>query len=424
MRQASAVAGLQVLIIGLNYAPEPVGIGPYTRDLAEALARRGARVQVIAGQPYYPHWRHFAGARRGWQTTDKGGVTVTRCPHYVPARPRGLNRIVHLASFALSALPVALAALRRRATRPALVLAIAPALPALVPAWLAARLAGARLWIHVQDFEVEAALATGLLGGGPLATLARWLTGALLRRGDAVSSISPAMCARLLDYGVRPERVLELRNWADPAFAPDPAGAAALRAHWGLGQRIVALYSGNLARKQGLDTVIAAARLLRERADIALVICGNGPERAALEQAAADLPNLQLHDLQPAARMGALLALADLHLLPQIAGAADLVLPSKLTNMLASGRPVIATAMPGTGLAEEVAGCGAVTAPGDPAALARAIAALADDPARCAALGAAARLRAGERWQRDAIIDRALATLADKRFSRAAPPRA
>ncbi len=104
--------------------------------------------------------------------------------------------------------------------------------------------------------------------------------------------------------------------------------------------------------------------------------------------------------------MGALLGLAALHLLPQIAGAANLVLPSKLTNMLASGRPVVATAAAGTGSAEEVVGCGMVTEPGDAAAFAEAIAALLDDSKRCAVLGTAAGERALERWQKDAIVDR------------------
>ena len=128
--------------------------------------------------------------------------------------------------------------------------------------------------------------------------------------------------------------------------------------------------------------------------------------RAALEALAAGLGNIQFHDLQPAARMGELLALAAVHLLPQIPGAADLVLPSKLTNMLASGRPVVATVAPGTGLAAEVEGCGLVSAPGDAVALAGAVTALLDDPDLAARCGVAARERALDRWSQQAIIDR------------------
>ena len=403
-----------MLIVGINYAPEPVGIGPYTQGLAEALVVAGAKVEAIAAKPYYPQWRTADGyAGGGWHHADEAGVTLTRCPIYVPSNPSGLRRIVHLASFAASALPFALrAALRSPAERPQLVVVIAPALLSVVTAWLAARLAGARLWIHVQDFEVEAALATGLMQDGSLpARLARWLEAKLLRLGDRVSTISPQMCAKLVAKGIAPERVFEMRNWADARFAPDPAGAMALRREWRLGQQVVALYAGNIARKQGIEILVEAARLLQQRSDIAVVICGEGPNRAELEHLAAGLANVQLHDLQPAARMGAMLTMADLHLLPQIAGAADLVLPSKLTNMLASGRPVVATTEPGTGLYGEVDGCGVITPPGDAAALAVAVAALADDPARRALLGAAAAQRAAERWAKPAIIAGALAAL-------------
>ncbi len=404
----------RVLIIGLNYAPEPVGIGPYTAGLAEALVDAGHNVEVIAGKPYYPQWRGdpaFAGA--GWRQGEEAGVSVTRCPHYIPAQPSGLKRILHLASFAAAALPPAFkAALRRENARPEVVICIAPALLSVITAWLAARLAGAKLWIHIQDFEVEAALATGLMSGGSLpARLARWLEGFILRRGDRVSTISPQMCAKLLVKGVDASHVLEIRNWSDARFLPDAAGAEAIRAEWGLGTRKVALYSGNIARKQGIEILLDAARLLQRRDDIAFVICGEGPNRAELERQAAGLTNVQLHDLQPIVRMGAMLTMATLHLLPQIAGAADLVLPSKLTNMLASGRPVIATTEPGTGLYAEVDGCGAITPPGDAAALAQAISALVDHPEDCATMGESARHRAAERWAKDSIIARFDATL-------------
>lgn len=401
-----------VLIVGLNYAPEPVGIGPYTQGLAEALAARGAQVRVVCGQPFYPHWRIDAAyAGSGWSADDDNGVKVTRCPHFVPAQPSGLKRILHLASFASSALlPALIAALRTRRDKPDLVIAIAPALPSVFTAWLAARLSGAMLWIHVQDFEVEVAMATGLLGkGSPLAHAATWVERRLLALGEAVSTISPQMCRRLIDKGIAPDRVLEMRNWLDDRFVPDPDGASTIRTAWNLRGKTVALYSGNIARKQGIEIVIAAARLLEKRHDIVFVICGEGPNRGELEQNCAGLSNVLLRDLQPAGRMGAMMAMADLHLLPQLAEAADLVLPSKLINMLASGRPVIATCAPGTGLFAEVEGCGMNTPPGDAAALAGAIAELADDPLRRHQLGAAAVRRAEERWHKDAIIDRALA---------------
>ncbi len=395
-----------ILILGLNYAPEPVGIGPYTAAMAQSLAARGHRVRVVTAKPYYPQWKlnpEYVGGL--WRSCRDAGVIITRCALFIPARPGGLKRVLHLASFALSALPVAINAAFR--DRPQLVICIAPALLSVPVAWIAARLSGAKLWVHVQDFEVEAAFATGLVAtGGLAARLARGFENSLLSLADHVSSISPQMCARLRAKGVRSDQITEIRNWADDRFLPDPGGGSRYRIEWALGDRKVALYSGNIANKQGIEILIEAARLLRGRKDLLFVICGEGPNRARLEELAAGMANVRLYDLQPAHRMGELLTLASVHLLPQIPGAADLVLPSKLTNMLASGRPVVATALPGTGLYDEVDGCGILTAPGDPAALAAAIAALVDDPDRSAGLGCAAAERATARWSRETIIDR------------------
>ena len=129
------------------------------------------------------------------------------------------------------------------------------------------------------------------------ARLARWAENRLLKLGDRVSLISPQMCVKLIAKGIVPDRVFEMRNWADARFATDPAGAEALRAAWGLDGRTVALYSGDIARKQRVEILVEAAHLLQDRADIAFVLCGEGPNRTELQRLAAGLSNVQLHDL-------------------------------------------------------------------------------------------------------------------------------
>jgi colanic acid biosynthesis glycosyl transferase WcaI len=294
-----------------------------------------------------------------------------------------------------------------RRFRPDLVLVIAPSMISVPVARLVARLAGAKLWIHVQDFEVEAAFATGLLHrDSAIGRLAGRFEAAQLRAADRVSSISPQMCRKLVEKGVPAERVVEFRNWAEIDAIRPLAEASPYRAMWDIAAPHVAFYSGNIANKQGIEIIIDAARLLADRRDLAFVVCGNGPNRDRLVAAARGLDNILFHDLQPRERLSDLLGLATVHLLPQIAGAADLVLPSKMANMLASGRPVVATADPGTGLAREVEDCGLITAPGDAAGFAGAIRRLLDDEGLRARLGANARRRAEERWSRNMILAR------------------
>lgn len=398
---------MKLLILGINYAPEIISTGLYTTDLAEAMSRMGETVEVVAAQPYYPAWKVFDGYPRFFWSSERmeSGVHVVRCPHYVPARPTGARRILHHLSFTLTAFPVLLWKSLR--FRPDMVFVATPALLPAPAGWLAARLCGAKCWLHVQDFEVEAAFATGLLRERSLAgRLARQFDRWIHHRFDRVSSISIAMMNRLRWLGIPEERLFDLPNWARLDAVKPLTGPSHYRQEFGITTPHVALYSGNIANKQGLEILPEVARHLAHRDDLTFVICGDGPFLPELRRQAAGLANVRFFPLQPAERLGDLLGVATLHLLPQIAGVADLVLPSKLTNMLASGRPVVATAKPGTALAEAIEGCGAIAPPGDPAGMAEAITHVIDDRMTYAARCQAARDRALDRWDAERTLRR------------------
>lgn len=395
---------MKILLYCLNYAPELTGIGKYTGDQARWFAARGHQVRVVTAPPYYPAWRVGTGYR-AWQyrREQHDGVQVWRAPIWVPRQPSGLKRVLHLASFALSSLPCLLAQWR---WRPDVVMVVEPPLLCSPAALLLGRWTGAKTWLHVQDYEVDAAFALGLLKQPLLRKLACALERHAMAGFDRVSTISEAMLRLARDKGAPEERTQLIPNWVD-LRAIQPGRGSLYRRRLGIpADATVALYSGNMGNKQGLEVLAEAARRLRERADIWFVLCGDGAGRPALEQACAGLPQVRFLPLQPASRFPALLAAADLHLLPQRADAADLVLPSKLAGMLASGRPVIATAHPGTELARLAARCGRVVAPGDGHALATAIDGLAADPAARDALGAAGRAWAERHLDRDAVLGR------------------
>lgn len=391
---------MRFVFIGLNYAPEPIGVGPYTRDLAEYCAARGHDVTVLAGNPYYPDWERFDGFPDAVSRRVENGVTVLRVPHYVPANPTGARRLVHHVSFARNAARVA-----RRIDDADIVISLAPSLVSASVALKLARHTGAVSWLHIQDFEVEAALATGLLGRWPLGMIAKRFERSMIKRFDWVSSISGAMVKQAIAKGAQAAQTIEHRNWSDSDLASSASGIADLRTDLNLGEGNVVLYSGNVARKQGATIIIEAARLLEHRKDIQFLVCGAGSAWPDFEAEAVGLPNLHLRGLQPRGRLGDLLGLADVHLLTQVQEAADLVLPSKLTNMLASGRPVVATAAAGTALAEEVAGCGIVCEPGDAESFAHAIERLIDDRDLRLALGKSAAERASERWSAPVLLE-------------------
>lgn len=381
---------MKILIYSVYFAPDLTGNGKYCGDMAAWLAAHGHAVRVVAAPPYYPAWKLNSGYPAGRYRRELWKrVMVWRAPLWVPQVPGGVARILHLLSFAITSLPIML---WQVFWRPHLVMTVAPGIVCAPTGWLTARLSGARAWLHVQDFEVDVAFNLGLLKGGLLKRLILGAERWMLRRFDSVSSISTRMVAHLVEKGVSPRRAILFPNWTDVASIPSAADCREYRRQLNISANaIVLLFSGTLGAKQGVMVIPAAATLLSAREDIVFVICGDGVLRPQLETATRELPNVRLLPLQPAERFGALLNMADVHLLPQSPGAADFVLPSKLSGMLASGRPVIATCHPDTELGMVVSKCGVVVPPGDGSALADAIIRLADQGATRLELGRRAR---------------------------------
>ncbi len=400
---------MKLLVLSMNFAPELTGIGKYSSELVDGLAERGHEVVVVCAPPYYPAWKVGEGhaAERYTCERPRPGVTVYRCPLWVPQRPSAPSRLLHQVSFVLSSLPVLMwLALH---WRPQVVFAVAPATGCAPAAWLAARLAGGWAWLHVQDLELDAAFKMGFLRSAGLKRALLAAERTLLGAFDQVSTISRRMLRQLACKGVALERTSLLPNWVQlQAVEPQAhaAAAAALRVRLGIeAWQKVLLFSGTMNLKQGLGVLVQAARQLQQRQDIVFVLCGNGEVRSELEASAQGLHQVRFLDLQPAQELGALLTMADIHLLPQLRNAADLVLPSKLGGMLASGRPVIAAADDGSEIAQIVRHCGRRVEPESAAAFVQAIEALCDDPAQRVQLGRAARQWAEATLSSSAVFD-------------------
>lgn len=395
---------MRILIHGINFSPELTGIGKYSGEMAEWLAARGHEVRVVTAPPYYPQWHIADGYANRWTVHEEqaGRLKVYRCPLWVPARPSGLKRLLHLASFALSSLPVMLGL---SFWKPDVVLVVEPPLFCAPQAWLAARLSGGRAWLHIQDFEVDAAFALGLLSAGWARSVVSSFERFWMRRYDRVSTISPKMLEQLADKGVEPARAVLFPNWVATDEIHPLHGASIFRAELGLGaEPCVALYSGNMGEKQGLEVVLEAAAMVREDCAVHFVLCGEGAVRERLQRQYAGLRNVSWLPLQPRERLNALLNLADVHLLPQRADAADLVMPSRLLGMLASARPVLATALPSTQVGAIVAQCGELSPPGDSHALAMSLRKLAEDRGRREWLGEKGRMIAQEYFSKESVL--------------------
>ena len=277
-----------------------------------------------------------------------------------------------------------------------------PPIVGLTALW-AARRAGARFVFVCEDiFPEVASLIEDFQSPAVNASLDR-VNRYLLRHADAIVALGDRMRRRLVEEkGADPARVHMIHNWADcEAIAPGPKDNAFTRAH-GLGDRFVVMHSGNVGLSQNLDVLIAAADRLRAKDRLTIAIVGDGAKREALERACLErrLENVRFFPYQPKALLHDSFAAADAFVVSLKAGLEGFIVPSKLYGILAAGRAYVAAADPSCEAAAIAhrERCGIVAAPGDPEALARAIAALYDDPDETRAMGERARRAA---WQFD-----------------------
>lgn len=401
---------MRILIHGINYHPELTGIGKYTGEMAEYFAQNGHEIRVVTAPPYYPAWRVSEGFSP-WQyrRETRNGVKIWRCPLWVPDKPSGAKRLLHLTSFALSSLPIML---RQVVWRPDVVMAIEPPLTCAPQAALVARLSKSVGVLHVQDFEVDAAFEMKLLPEGPLRGLVLRAERTLMNAFDCISTISGAMMQRLRDKGIPSKKIVHFPNWVDTdLIRPDQSAGERLRTELGISpERTIVLYSGNLGEKQGLEVLVEAIRQTRK--DVLFIICGDGAAKSRIVAQTGGFTNVSFMPLQPLEKLNELLNMADIHLVPQRADAADLVMPSKLTGILACGGAVIATAASGTELAGVVREAGGVlTPPGDASALAAAIERLSADPREISTMGQMARQYAMRYLGQTSVLDRFLQSL-------------
>lgn len=329
---------MRVVILGINYAPEPTGIAPYTTGLAVGLAKRGHEVLVLTGHPHYPYWKRGAGDSQLRSEVQMDGVRVRRLKHPVPRRLSWIGRAAMELTFGLQLLTT-------RWGRPEVVICVTPPLLAAAMAGVRARLTRRRpaMGILVQDLYSRGIKETGAASGLTARAL-RLVESLAMRMCDGVSVIHTGFTRDLTeDLGVDVRRIREIRNWTHVG-PPNPAAIKAFRdAHGWSADEVVILHAGNMGYKQGLENVVAAAELAgRTQRRARFVLLGDGNQRASLQAKAVGVASLDFLPPVNEEEFPAALGAADVLLVNERPGVAQMSVPSKLTSYFRSGTPVLA----------------------------------------------------------------------------------
>lgn len=344
----------RLLLIGGNFAPELTGIGKYNGEMIRWLADNGYDCTVITSFPHYPQWKIQAPYEKSryWfrkETADNNNITVYRCPQYIPAHPSGKKRLLMDFSFALSVTVKLLQQLFTR--RIDIVVVVAPPFHLGLLAMLYKKVRGARFLYHIQDLQIEAARDLNMLSSPFLIRSLLRLERYILRHADIVSSISDGMMKKVQEK--TGQQVAFLPNWVDVAFFHPLENRDQIKTAYGFAaaDKII-LYAGAIGEKQGLEAILQVAGMMKSDVHVKFLICGAGPYREQLRQQVAklELDNIHFRDPEPFDRFNQLLNMADVHLVIQKAGAGDLVMPSKLTTILAVGGLAVVTANEHTSL--------------------------------------------------------------------------
>lgn len=336
---------MKLVLQSLNYSPELTGIGKYNGEMCPELVKRGLMVTAIVAPPYYPEWQVHEGFKKfSYQSDNINGVNVVRCPLYVPSKVTTLKRLIHLSTFALTS---TFALVGRLFKKPDVIMLVQPTLFCAPFTLLYAKLTGTKAVMHIQDYEIDALFGLSMMGDGMAAKLVKGIERWLMRRFDAISTISYSMIENAKVKGVDTANIIHFPNWSDTDFVTPETCGAQLKARWGFApsDKIV-LYAGNIGNKQGLEVVLDAAVQFQSQTNVKFVLVGAGAYVDTLKDKAAQLKlgNVYFKPLQPWELVPQMLALADIHLVVQKKGAADAVLPSKLTNILSAGGHALVTA--------------------------------------------------------------------------------
>lgn len=341
---------MKILLWGINYRPESTGIAPYNAELAEYFASRSdTEITVVTAFAYYPQWQKSAGDRRRiFRRDESNGVTVHRCGQFVPRRVTTLKRIVHELSFGITSLLRVLFL-----PRADIYVVVSPPLFLGVCAWIATRVKQSRYVFHVQDLQPGAAVGLGMVKGKGFIRLLYALEAFAYKHAAAVSGISSGMLEEFRRKGVEAHRRLYFPNWLRNGGGAPAIRSGEFRRRFRFSPHtLLAVYSGNLGRKQGIEILLEAAQRLPRPTEegaapaVTMVIVGAGAEREALEQrvAAAQLPQLRMLPLLSDEDYALMLADADVGLITQAPGTGQFFFPSKLLSLLQSGLPVVTVA--------------------------------------------------------------------------------
>jgi putative colanic acid biosynthesis glycosyltransferase WcaI len=337
---------VRIVLLSLVFRPDNVSTAHVMADLAADLVAAGHEVTVFTTTPHYnpdPGAEAAQPRRSYWgrllQTSDYRGMRVYHA--WMPRKGRSV--LLRLLAWVWFHVVSTLAALVL-ARRPTVILVPSPPLTAGVSAWVLGGLRSAPFVYNVQEIYPDIAINLGALRNPSAIRMMYALERFVYRRARAITVIAPRMRERLLEKGVPASKVVVIPNFVDLGdLSPRPKDNPFSR-EFGVHDKFVVSYAGNLGPAQGLECFVDVAALLREHAHVCLLLIGDGmlagPLRA--RAAAQGLANLLVIPYQPYSVVPDIYGASDVCVVAQAAMTGSDAIPSKVYRIMACERPIVA----------------------------------------------------------------------------------
>lgn len=390
---------LRILLISLYYPPEVTSNGVLMQQLARRLRDSGHDISVIAAFPQY--------SGGGWwpiiKRSPEDGISVwrVRVPAF-GARESFITRAMQYLIFNTLTLLVS------PFTGPAdVVFTLSPPLTNGIVSRIVALWKRAPSVYNVQDLVPEAYVQFGVLKNRTVIRLFERLERRVYRKNTILTVISNSFRDHLLGKGVPSEKIEMIPNFVDTDEIRPLPRENALSARLGLEGKFAVMHAGSIAYRHGVEVLVDAAKLLVDLPGLVFVIVGEGSKRHVLDERAreANLPNLRIFDYVDRVDLPLLRATADVQMIVLRRGHTSHSVPSKVYEIMASGRPFVAAVDEGSTIWEiaREADCGLTVAPESAEEIARAVRRLYQDRALAAAMGERGRSHAAAHYSAGAI---------------------
>jgi len=379
---------MKVLLINQFFFPDVAAVAQLMTDLAEDLTEKGVEVGVLCGRTKYNRERNSNDSAR----TLSRAIKIYRVP---ALNLRGRSGAVH----ALNYLSFHLTALLRALFLPRYDASVVFTNPPLIPfvGWVLRRLKGTRFIQVVEDLYPDVAVELGFLDRhGIVARHAERISRFLFQRSDRVVALGDAMKRVLVGKKVDEESIATIPNWADgKEILPIARHENWFLDQHGLRGRFVVQYSGHMGEGHDFQTILEAAKLLKDHEEIVVLFIGDGPRREEIASFKSEqgLDNITILPYQERRNLRFSLSAADIALISLSPGLENLMFPCKLYGIMAAGGPFIYIGSDNGEIGQigREAGCGFTVCSGDVDGLHSLILRLSKDHAEIEELGARAR---------------------------------